>query len=89
MVRQHSTPWEERADSLKGIRSDYDSMRTKLSIALKRIELMSAGVSIESVIIRMYIQCKVHWRNCECGVGMLMYNRKNVYKSEFMLRRRG
>ncbi len=45
MVKQHSTPWQERADSLKSIRSDYESMRNKLGIAVKRIELMAAEVS--------------------------------------------
>ncbi len=83
MVRQHSTPWEERADSLKGIRSDYDSMRTKLSIALKKIELMSAEVRTrEFIYIIQDFMCKVHWRDFTCGTGKFS-------NSDFMLRRRG
>ena len=40
----HSSPWESKAESLKKIRSDYESMQRKLNIALKKLEMMAAEV---------------------------------------------
>lgn len=40
----HSSPWEKKAESLKKTRSDYESMQRRLSIALKRLEMMSVEV---------------------------------------------
>lgn len=40
----HSSSWEKKAESLKKIRSDYEGMQRRLSIALKKLEMMSAEV---------------------------------------------
>ena len=44
MVRLHSTPWEEKTEGLKKIRTDYENMQRRINIALKKIEMMSAEV---------------------------------------------
>ena len=44
MTRLHSGSWEERAEGMKRVRSDYESMQRRLNIATRRIEMMSAEV---------------------------------------------
>ena len=46
MTRLHSGSWEERAEGMKKIKSDYESMKRRLNIATKRIEMMSGEVSL-------------------------------------------
>ena len=45
MTRLHSISWEERMAGMKKVKSDYESMQTRLNIALKRIEMMAGEVS--------------------------------------------
>lgn len=45
LAQLHSSPWETKAEGLKKIRSDYESMKRKLNIALKKMEMMSVEVS--------------------------------------------
>ena len=48
LVLLHSSPWEKNAEGLKRIRSDYESMKRKLSIALKKLEIMGSEVREDS-----------------------------------------
>ena len=45
MTRLHSGSWEERAEGMKKVKSDYQNMQRRLNIATRRIEMMSAEVS--------------------------------------------
>ena len=45
LTKLHSGSWEEKAASMKKVRSDYENMQRRLQIATKRIEMMSAEVS--------------------------------------------
>ena len=44
MVTFYSGPWEENSQLLKSHREEQESMKRKLGIALKRIEMMAAEV---------------------------------------------
>ena len=46
LTRQHSGSWEEKTESIKKVRSDYENMQRRLNIATKRIEMMAAEVSL-------------------------------------------
>ena len=45
MTRLHSGSWEEKTEGMKKVKSDYESMRRRLNIATKRIEMMAGEVS--------------------------------------------
>lgn len=51
MVGIHSSPWLEKTKNLKQIRSDYETMQRKLNIAVKKIELMSVEVRVQTTYL--------------------------------------
>ena len=60
LTKLHSGSWEEKAVSMKKVRADYQNMQRRLNIATKRIEMMSAEVSLLCsrmvyVLVYMYI----------------------------------
>lgn len=46
LVRIYSTPWEEKSASLKKLHNDYESKKSQLAIAIKRLQLVDQHVSI-------------------------------------------
>ena len=46
MVRLYSTPWEEKSAALKKLHEDYNSKKEQLNIAIKRLQLIDAHVSV-------------------------------------------
>ena len=60
LTKLHSGSWEEKAVSMKKVRADYQNMQRRLNIATKRIEMMSAEVSLlcsrmAYILVCMYI----------------------------------
>lgn len=46
LVRVYSTPWEEKSAALKKLHEDYEAKQRQLNIAIKRLQLVDAHVSI-------------------------------------------
>lgn len=51
MVTLYSGPWEESSELLKRHREEQESMKRKLGIALKRIEMMAAEVATMIILL--------------------------------------
>ena len=45
LVRLYSTPWEEKSAALQKLHEDYESKKSQLNIAVKRLEMIDAHVS--------------------------------------------
>jgi hypothetical protein len=45
LVRTYSTPWEEKSAALKKLHDDYESKKSQLAIAIKRLQLVDEHVS--------------------------------------------
>ena len=45
LVRIYSTPWEEKSAALKKLHEDYETKKSQLNIAVKRLQLIDAHVS--------------------------------------------
>jgi len=46
LVRVYSTPWEEKSAALKKLHEDYEAKQRQLNIAIKRLQLVDAHVSL-------------------------------------------
>ena len=44
LVRVYSQPWDEKSKSLKKLHDDYESKKSQLAIAIKRLQLLDAHV---------------------------------------------
>lgn len=44
LVRIYSTPWEEKSAALKKLHDDYNSKKSQLNIAVKKLEMIDAHV---------------------------------------------
>ena len=61
LVRVYSTPWEEKSTALKKLHEDYESKQRQLNIAIKRLQLVDAHVSITCTCIDLSLNYLIMW----------------------------
>lgn len=77
MTKLHSSSWEEKAAGMKKVREDYQNMQRRLNIATKRIEMMSAEVSVN-------LFCETPLMLCSSVTSLLSWNRVSFYNCSYV-----